>query len=117
MVAVLPFENLSGDAAQDYFSNGLTEEMISQLGRIDTSLIGVIARTSSIHYKNSRKPMGAIGAELEVEYVLEGSVRRWGSVCESPRSLSALKPSPTYGSQAYDREVAVDHASILIAGL
>jgi TolB-like protein len=46
MLAVLPFENLTGDAGQDYFSDGLTEEMISQLGRLDPKRLGVIARTS-----------------------------------------------------------------------
>src|SRR5208337_1141486 len=78
MVAVLPFENLSGDAAEDYFSDGLTEEMISQLGRVNPDRLGVIARTSSMHYKNSDQGITAIGADLDVEYILEGGVRRWG---------------------------------------
>jgi TolB-like protein/DNA-binding winged helix-turn-helix (wHTH) protein len=76
MLAVLPFENLTGDAAQDYFSDGLTEEMISQLGRVDPEQLGVIARTSVMHYKHTQAPLEQIGRELGVQYVLEGSVRR-----------------------------------------
>src|SRR6202034_29816 len=52
MLAVLPFENLTGDAAQDYLSDGLTEEMIAQLGHLDPERLGVIARTSVMHYKH-----------------------------------------------------------------
>src|SRR5258708_39339244 len=54
MLAVLPFENLTGDAGQDYASDGLTEEMISQLGNLDPQRLGVIARTSVMHYKGSQ---------------------------------------------------------------
>ncbi len=59
MLAVLPFENLTGDAGQDYFSDGMTEEMIWQLGRIDPDHVGVIARTSVMHYKHSQEPLDA----------------------------------------------------------
>lgn len=64
MVAVLPFENLSGDPAQDYFSDGLTEETISCLGRLDPGRLGVIARTSSMAYKRTNKSIARIGREL-----------------------------------------------------
>src|SRR5262245_6645144 len=76
MVAVLPFDNLTGDARQEYFSDGLTEEMITQLGERDPDHLGVIARTSVMHYKNEHAPMDQIARSLGVEYVLEGSVRR-----------------------------------------
>src|SRR5262249_15659836 len=76
MVAVLPFQNLTGDASQDYFSDGLTEELITQLGNLDPGHLGVIARTSVMQYKNNREPMDQIGRELQIQYVLEGSVRR-----------------------------------------
>jgi TolB-like protein/DNA-binding winged helix-turn-helix (wHTH) protein/Tfp pilus assembly protein PilF len=76
MLAVLPFENLTGDAGQEYFSDGLTEEMITQLGRLDPERLAVIARTSVMHYKNSRQPLDEVARELRVQYVLEGSVRR-----------------------------------------
>jgi TolB-like protein/Tfp pilus assembly protein PilF len=76
LVAVLPFENLSGDAEKEYFSDGLTEEMISQLGRLNPTQLGVIARTSAMRYKRTDKSIDVIGRELGVSYVLEGSVRQ-----------------------------------------
>ena len=76
MLAVLPFHNLSGDPEQEYFSDGLTEEMISQLGRVQPEHLAVIARTSAMQYKNTDKRVDQIGRELGVDYVVEGSVRR-----------------------------------------
>src|SRR5262249_54128977 len=76
MLAVLPFENLSGDAHEDYFTDGLTEEMISQLGQLQPARLGVIARTSMVRYKHTKETVAQIGRELGVGYVLEGSVRR-----------------------------------------
>jgi TolB-like protein/Flp pilus assembly protein TadD len=76
MLAVLPFENLSGDPDQEYFSDGLTEETIMRLGKMSRRDLGVIARTSSMAYKHSDKSVLRIGQELSVDYVLEGSVRR-----------------------------------------
>jgi len=76
MLAVMPFENLTGDAGQEYFSDGMTEEMITQLGSLDPERMGVIARTSVMHYKRSQEPLQQIARELGVQYVLEGSVRR-----------------------------------------
>src|ERR1700680_900366 len=78
MLAVLPFLNYSGDPGQEYFNDGLTEEMITQLGSADPQRLGVIARASAMKYKNTRKDVGEIGRELGVDYVLEGSVRRVG---------------------------------------
>jgi serine/threonine-protein kinase len=75
-LAVLPFDNLTGDPGQDYFSNGLTEEMITQLGRLNPQHLGVIARASAMRYKNSSKPVDQIGRELGAQYILEGSARR-----------------------------------------
>ena len=72
---VLPFTNLSGNAAEDYLSDGLTEEITGQLAALDSSL-AVVARTSAMHYKGTRKGIGAIAGELDLDYVLEGSVRR-----------------------------------------
>ena len=73
-VAVLPFLNLSGDAAQDYFVDGVTEDVITELARFPE--IFVIARTSSFTYKDKAVPVGQIAEELGVRYVVEGSVRR-----------------------------------------
>jgi TolB-like protein/Flp pilus assembly protein TadD len=75
-VAVLPFTNLSGDASQEYFSDGLTEEMILQLGHLGRGRIGVISRSSSNVFKGSRLGAREIGETLRADYLLEGSVRR-----------------------------------------
>src|SRR6202050_3941572 len=75
MLAVLPLENLSGDPRQDYFSDGLTEELISELGRFSPEELGVIARTSVMGYKGTRKSVAQIGEELGVDFLIEGSVR------------------------------------------
>src|SRR6266481_6052308 len=64
MLAVLPFQNLTGDAGQEYFSDGLTEEMIAQLGLMDPEHFGVIARTSVMHYKSTQENAEQIGREL-----------------------------------------------------
>lgn len=105
MIAVLPFRNLSGDASQDYFSDGLTEEMISQLGRVDPERLGVIARTSSMHYKDSEKAIPVIGAALGVEYILLGSVRRLDERVRITARLVSVGEEFNVWSQIYDREV------------
>jgi TolB-like protein/Flp pilus assembly protein TadD len=79
MIAVLPFQNLTGDPAQEFLTDGLTEEMITGLGALNHGQLGVIARTSAMTYKGSVKPVSQIGRELGVNYILEGSVRRWGN--------------------------------------
>src|SRR5260370_525082 len=76
-LVVLPFTNLSGDPQQDNFSAGLTDEMITQLGRLDPERLGVIAATSSKFLAG--KPIREIGQTLDVQYALEGSVRRGGN--------------------------------------
>src|SRR5256884_995475 len=78
MLAVLPFVNLSGDAHEDYFADGLTEEMIAQLGQLQPAQLGVIARTSTVRYKDTKETAAQIARELGVGYLLEGSVRRGG---------------------------------------
>jgi TolB-like protein/DNA-binding winged helix-turn-helix (wHTH) protein len=75
MLAVLPFQNMTGDPAQEYISDGMTEELISQLGRLDPSRLGVIARTSVMPFKATTKAADRIGSDLRVSYLLEGSVR------------------------------------------
>jgi TolB-like protein/DNA-binding winged helix-turn-helix (wHTH) protein/Tfp pilus assembly protein PilF len=78
MLAVLPFENLSGDDSEDYFADGLTEEMIAQLGQLQPTNLGVIARTSAMRYKHTKESIAQIGHDLGVNYLLEGSVRLVG---------------------------------------
>jgi len=76
MLAVLPFQNLSGRPDEEFVSDGMTEEMTTQLGRLDPEHLGVIARTSVMRYKNSTEDVRKIGQELRVDFVLESSVRR-----------------------------------------
>jgi TolB-like protein/DNA-binding winged helix-turn-helix (wHTH) protein/Tfp pilus assembly protein PilF len=78
MLVVLPFENLGGDVPDDYFADGLTEEMITQLGQLQPAQLGVIARTSAMRYKNTSESAAQICRELGVNYLLEGSVRQSG---------------------------------------
>jgi TolB-like protein/DNA-binding winged helix-turn-helix (wHTH) protein/Tfp pilus assembly protein PilF len=106
MVAVLPFENLTGDAGQEYFSDGLTEEMIVQLGRLDSQHLGVIARTSVMHYQHSHEQLDQIGRELGVQYVLEGSVRRDSEKVRITAELIQLKDQTHLWSRQYDRELS-----------
>src|SRR3989442_245229 len=106
MMAVLPFKNLTGDEAQDYFSDGLTEEMITQLGNRDPNHLGVIARTSVMHYKNSQAALDQIGRELGVQYVLEGSVRRDGDKVRIAAQLIQIKDQTHVWARQYDRELS-----------
>ncbi len=105
MLAVLPFENLTGDPSQDYFSDGLTEEMIAQLGRLDPQHLGVIARTSVMHYKNTSEQLEQIGHELGVQYVLEGSVRRDSDKVRISAQLIQVKDQSHVWARQYDREL------------
>jgi TolB-like protein len=70
MLAVLPFENLTGDPNKEYLADGLTEETISHLGRLNPEQLGVIARTSVMGYKHKDERLDQIGRDLSVQYVL-----------------------------------------------
>jgi TolB-like protein/DNA-binding winged helix-turn-helix (wHTH) protein/Tfp pilus assembly protein PilF len=106
MLAVLPFENLTGDAAQEYFSDGLTEEMIAQLGSLDPQRLGVIARASVMHYKNGPEPLDRIGHALGVQYVLEGSVRRDSDKVRISAQLIKVADQTQVWARQYDRELS-----------
>jgi TolB-like protein/DNA-binding winged helix-turn-helix (wHTH) protein/Tfp pilus assembly protein PilF len=106
MLAVLPFENLTGDAAQEYFSDGLTEEMISQLGRLDPQGLAVIARTSVMNYKHTQERLDQIGRELGVQYVLEGSVRRDAGTVRIAAQLIQVKDQTHLWAREYDRQLS-----------
>jgi TolB-like protein len=103
MLAVLPFQNLSGDAEQDYFSDGMTEEMITQLGSLDPQRLGVIARTSAMSYKHSTKGVDQIGRELGVSYILEGSARREGGRVRITAQLIQVRDQSHVWAAEYDR--------------
>jgi TolB-like protein/DNA-binding winged helix-turn-helix (wHTH) protein/Tfp pilus assembly protein PilF len=105
MLAVLPFENLSGDPQQEYFSDGLTEEMITQLGSLNPQRLGVIARTSAMKYRNTDKGVGQIGRELAVDYVLEGSVRREGNRVRVSAQLIQVKDQTHLWADSYERDL------------
>ncbi len=105
MLAVLPFENFTGDAGQEYFSDGLTEEMISQLGNLDPAHLGVIARTSVMHYKHSQESIPQIGKDLGVQYVIEGSVRRDSERVRITAQLIQVKDQSHLWAREYDRDL------------
>ncbi len=105
MLAVLPFGNLTGDAGQEYFSDGLTEEMITQLGRMNPEQLGVIARTSAMQYKNTQKRTDQIGRELGVDYILEGSVRRAGDRVRISAQLIQVSDQTHLWAGNYERDL------------
>jgi TolB-like protein/DNA-binding winged helix-turn-helix (wHTH) protein len=105
LLAVLPFQNLTGDPAQEYFSDGLTEEMITQLGNLDPQHLQVVARTSVMHYKNTQTSLDQIGRELGVQYVLEGSVRRDSNQVRVTAQLINTKDQTHVWARKYDREL------------
>jgi serine/threonine-protein kinase len=105
MLAVLPFDNLSGDPERDFFSDGLTEEMITQLGSLRSEKLGVIARTSVMRYKNTDKGIAQIGQELGVDYVLEGSVRHAGDRVRITAKLVPVKDQTPIWGDDYDRDL------------
>jgi TolB-like protein/DNA-binding winged helix-turn-helix (wHTH) protein/Tfp pilus assembly protein PilF len=76
MLAVLPFDNFTGETAQEHFCDGLTEELIAVLSRLNPAQLGVIARTSAMRYKTDKKPVSQIKTELGVDFLIEGSVRQ-----------------------------------------
>jgi TolB-like protein/DNA-binding winged helix-turn-helix (wHTH) protein len=102
MLAVLPFENLTGDPNKEYLADGLTEEMISQLGRLNPDQLGVIARTSVMGYKHKDERLDQIGHDLSVQYVLENSLRESGDHIRLTAQLIQVKDQTHLWSQDYD---------------
>jgi len=103
MLAVLPFENLSGDPTGELFSDGMTRETINWLGRLDARRLGVIAATSAMKYKNSPKTISEIGRELGVDYIL-GSVQKDGGRVRITAQLIAVENQAHLWAESYDRE-------------
>jgi adenylate cyclase len=102
-VAVLPFKNLSGDASQDNFSDGITEDVITALGRFSNLL--VIAKSASFPFKGSNASPAEIGRLLDARYLLEGSIRRAGSRVRVSAELTEATTGRHVWSEAYDAEV------------
>jgi TolB-like protein/DNA-binding winged helix-turn-helix (wHTH) protein/Tfp pilus assembly protein PilF len=105
LLVVLPFENLSGDPEQDFFADGITEEMITQLSTLRPDELGVIARVSAMRYKQHRPKLSDVHQELNVEYALEGSVRRSGDKVRITAQLIELRDQSQLWAQSYDREL------------
>jgi TolB-like protein len=105
MFAVLPFENLSKDPEQEYFSDGLTEEMISRLGQLEPHRLGVIGRTSAIQYKGTKKRIDQIGKELGVDYILEGTVRHAGDRVRVSAQLIQVSDQTHIWAKNYERDL------------
>jgi TolB-like protein/DNA-binding winged helix-turn-helix (wHTH) protein/tetratricopeptide (TPR) repeat protein len=102
-IAVLPFANLSGDAAQDYFADAMTEELTSDLGKI--AALRVISRTSAMHYKKVPKTAPEIARELNVDVVIEGSVFRSGDLVRITVQLINARPERHLWSESYERDL------------
>ena len=103
MLVVLPFENLTAGERYDYFSEGLTEEMITELARLSPERLGVIARTSAMQFKSTTKSIAQIGSDLGVSHVLEGSVRRAGERVRITAQLIRVSDESHLWAQSYER--------------
>ena len=101
-IAVLPFVNMSSDKEQEYFSDGLTEQMIDLLGQLPD--LRVTARTSSFYFKDKNETIASIAKQLKVAYVLEGSVRKAGKHLRITAQLIRADSGYHLWSQTYDRE-------------
>jgi TolB-like protein/DNA-binding winged helix-turn-helix (wHTH) protein/tetratricopeptide (TPR) repeat protein len=107
LLLVLPFDNLSGDPTQEYFSDGLTDEMITLLGRQYPNGLSVIARTSAMRYRATQKPLPQVARELGgVDYVLEGSVRRSGNHVGINAQLFRTRDQASLWAETYETGVA-----------
>jgi TolB-like protein/DNA-binding winged helix-turn-helix (wHTH) protein/Tfp pilus assembly protein PilF len=106
MLVVLPFLNLSADQREDYFADGMTEEMITQLGSLDPQHLGVIARTSSMQYKGAKKGAAQVARELGVDYLLEGSVRRSGQRVRVTAQLIQASDQTHLWAADFDRDLS-----------
>ncbi len=102
-IAVLPLDNLSGDSAQDYFADGMTDALITELAQINS--LRVISRTSAMHYKGSHRKLPEIARELNVDAVVEGSVIRSGNRVRITAQLLDARSDRHLWAKAYDRDV------------
>jgi TolB-like protein len=103
-IAVLPFENQSNDPDQEYFSDGLTDEMINNLSQLQDLL--VIGRNSAFYFKGSDESLNAIGEQLKVSYILQGSVRKSGQQLRITAQLVNAQSGFTLWSDIFDRQLA-----------
>jgi len=105
MLAVLPLDDLSGDSKQEYLADGLTDEMITELGRLHPEGLGVIARSSVRPYRRTTKSAAQIGKELGVNYILEGSVSRSADHLRVRAQLIQVQDQTPVWADEYDRNL------------
>ncbi|MCA1585559.1 MAG: winged helix-turn-helix domain-containing protein [Acidobacteria bacterium] len=105
-MAVLPFLNLTGDIDDEYLADGLTDELIAQLGGVSPNRLGIISRTSVMTYRGTQKTVAEIGRELHVAYVLEGSVRRDGGRLRVTAELVSTADQTQRWSDSFERSAA-----------
>ena len=106
MLLVMPFEDLSAEHSQEYFAEGLADELISELTQFHPGKLGVIARTTAMQYKDNRKTVDQISRELGVDYLLEGGVRRSnGRVRISVRLIRTRDQSPVW-AENYESDIS-----------
>src|SRR5262249_6180610 len=105
-LAVVPFFNLSADSDQEYFSRRFTEEMIAPLSRVHPGRLRGVARGRSMQYKETNKGIDQIGEELQVNYILEGSVRRASNRARITARLIVVKEQTPLWAESYDRELS-----------
>jgi serine/threonine-protein kinase len=106
MLAVKPFDNLSGDPEQEALSDGLTEDVSNQLARLQPERLAVIARASAMRYKKTDKPIDQIGRELHVAYVLTGTVRREASRVRITAQLIPVHDQVPLWNETYERNMS-----------
>ena len=105
VLAVLPFDNLSRDPDQEFFSQGLTEEMIAQVGKLNRDRLKVVARSSVAKYKGSTLAAREIGKELNADYLVQGSVRRSSDRARITVQLIQARDQIVVWTESYDREL------------
>ncbi len=105
VLAVLPFENLSRDPDQEFFSDGLTEEMIAQVGKLNRDRLTVVARSSVAKYKGTNLAAKEIGKELSADYLVQGSVRRSSDRVRITVQLIQAQNQTDLWTESYDREL------------
>ena len=105
-LAVLPFRNLGNDGGESYFTEGLTEEMITQVTRLQPEQLAVIARNTALHYDSSRKSLQQMKEDLGVDYVLEGRVRRAGNRVRITAQLSEVQDQTQLWAEMYERDLS-----------
>jgi serine/threonine-protein kinase len=105
-LAVMPFVNMTGDPEQEYFSDGITQELIAQLGSLHPAGLNVIARTSVMRYKKTTKTLEEVARELKVEYLLEGSARREGGRARITTELIRARDQIQLWAETFERDLS-----------